>query len=117
MAADLPLGTRIKRARERMRVSGHYMSQQELADALGVSRSAVNAWENNRAHPRSSIGALEAILGVTLTGSPDVLVFRGPEEEDFWRNLQTAGVGEDERRKLLEQFRRNREAPVRREAG
>jgi len=61
MAAESPIGTRIKRARERKR-----MSQAELADALGVSRSAVNAWENDRAFPQSSIGALEDILGISL---------------------------------------------------
>lgn len=60
MAADI--GTRIRRARERLR-----MSQADLADALKVSRSAVNAWENNRAVPQSSIGALEEILRIDLT--------------------------------------------------
>jgi transcriptional regulator with XRE-family HTH domain len=65
MAADPSLGTRIRRARERKR-----MSQQQLADALGVSRGAVNAWENDRARPASSIGALEDILGIGLDGAP-----------------------------------------------
>lgn len=62
MATDRQLGTRIKRARERKR-----LSQQELADALGVSRSAVNAWETGRAYPRSAIGALEDVLGIDLS--------------------------------------------------
>lgn len=63
MAADPSLGTKIRRARERKR-----MSQQQLADALEVSRGAVNAWENDRARPASSIGALEDVLGVSLDG-------------------------------------------------
>ena len=42
------------------------MSQAKLAEALGVSRSAVNAWENDRALPQSSLGALEAVLHIRL---------------------------------------------------
>ena len=35
---------------------------------------AVNDWENNRTQPRSSIGALEEVLGVSLTDDgPEVL--------------------------------------------
>ncbi len=66
MAADTRIGTKIRRARERKR-----MSQQDLADVLGVSRSAVNAWERGRAHPRSSIGALEEVLGIVLDGEAE----------------------------------------------
>jgi transcriptional regulator with XRE-family HTH domain len=65
MAAETRIGTKIKRARERKR-----MSQQELADKLGVSRSAVNAWERDRSYPRSSIGALEDILSITIDDEP-----------------------------------------------
>lgn len=61
MAAELALGTRIRRARERRR-----WTQQRLADALGVSVRTVNDWENGRTQPRSSIGALEDVLGVRL---------------------------------------------------
>jgi len=62
MATTEPaLGKAIRRARERKR-----MSQKELGDAIGRSRSAVNAWENGRAVPANSIGALEDVLGVDL---------------------------------------------------
>lgn len=64
MAATPRIGTMIRRARERKR-----MSQKDLAKALGVSRSAVNAWENDRAWPQNSIGALEQILGISLDGA------------------------------------------------
>lgn len=67
MATTPRIGTMLRRARERKR-----MSQKQLAEALGVSRSAVNAWENDRAWPQNSIGALEQILGVSLTGEPEV---------------------------------------------
>ena len=42
------------------------MTQEQLAEALGVSRSAVNAWERDRMYPKNSIGALEEILGIRL---------------------------------------------------
>jgi transcriptional regulator with XRE-family HTH domain len=57
------IGTVIRRARERKR-----MRQQDLADAIGVSRTTVDAWENNRSYPRSSIGALETVLEIALDG-------------------------------------------------
>lgn len=47
------------------------MDQNQLARALGVSRSAVNAWINDRAWPQNSIGALEKILGVSLDDGDD----------------------------------------------
>ena len=61
MATEPTLGTRIRRARERLR-----WTQQRLADALSVSVRTVNDWENDRTQPRSSIGALEDVLGVSL---------------------------------------------------
>jgi transcriptional regulator with XRE-family HTH domain len=62
MATETPLGTRIKRARERKR-----WTQQQLAKAIGVDRKSVDNWENDRTQPRSSLGALEEVLG-PLTG-------------------------------------------------
>jgi transcriptional regulator with XRE-family HTH domain len=64
MATTPRIGTMIRRARERKR-----MRQQDLADTIGVSRTTVDAWENDRAYPRSSIGALEEVLGISLDGS------------------------------------------------
>lgn len=63
MAADPHIGTSIKRARERKR-----WTQRQLADALGVDRKSVDNWENGRTSPRSSIGALEEVLGISLAG-------------------------------------------------
>jgi transcriptional regulator with XRE-family HTH domain len=61
MATGTSVGTRIRRARERRR-----WTQQRLADEVGVSLRAVGDWENDRAYPRSSIGALEDVLGISL---------------------------------------------------
>ena len=55
------IGLKIRRAMERKR-----LDQGAVADALGVSRSAVNAWINDRAWPANSIGALEDLLDITL---------------------------------------------------
>lgn len=59
MATDI--GTRIKRSRERKR-----WTQRQLAEALQVNIKTVDNWENGRTSPRSSLGALEAVLGISL---------------------------------------------------
>lgn len=59
MATEPRLGTRIKRARERKRWTQH-----QLADALDVNVKTIDNWENDRTYPRSSIGALEDVLGI-----------------------------------------------------
>lgn len=66
MATEPAIGTRIRRARERKR-----WSQQRLADELHVNRKTVDNWENGRTEPRSSIGALEEVLGVRLDGADE----------------------------------------------
>jgi transcriptional regulator with XRE-family HTH domain len=67
MATDQNAGTSIRRARERKR-----WTQRQLADALGVNIKTVDNWENGRTSPKSSIGAIEDVLGVSLTedGAP-----------------------------------------------
>jgi transcriptional regulator with XRE-family HTH domain len=58
MASDPPrIGRKLRRAMERAR-----LDQRQVAAALGVSRSAVNAWINDRTYPQNSIGALEELL-------------------------------------------------------
>lgn len=52
------LGSAIKRARERLR-----LSQKELAARIGVNVKTVDNWENGRTSPKSSLGALEDVLG------------------------------------------------------
>jgi len=64
MATDI--GTKIKRARERRR-----WSQQELANRLGVNRKTVDNWENGRTQPANSIGALEEVLDIDLSGDEE----------------------------------------------
>lgn len=59
--ADGSLGLRIKRARERRR-----MTQAQLASAIGVTQKTIDNWEHDKRYPKSSIGALEHVLGTRL---------------------------------------------------
>jgi transcriptional regulator with XRE-family HTH domain len=65
MASDTRLGTRIKQARERL-----HWSQDQLATYAGVSRSAVNAWENHRGKPRNRT-VVGDLLGINLDRDDD----------------------------------------------
>lgn len=62
---DPAIGLVIRRARER-----RHMTQQQLADAVGVSLRTVSNWELGRHVPKNRIGALEEVLGVALDGEP-----------------------------------------------
>ena len=95
MAADSPLATRIKRARERRR-----WTQQQLADRLAVDRKTIDNWENGRTTPRSSMGALEAVLGSLGEEGPEV--YTDPNEIELG-NLTT--FSEDQRREFIRAYR------------
>ena len=66
MATEPAIGTKIKRARERKR-----WTQRHLAALIGVSQKTVDNWEHGRTEPKSSIGALEEVLGVSLDDTPE----------------------------------------------
>lgn len=83
MATEPAIGTKIKRARERKR-----WTQRHLAELIGVSQKTIDNWENGRTGPKSSIGALEEVLGVSLDGTPAA----APE---ISRALRTAIENED----------------------
>lgn len=55
------LGTAITVARERKR-----MTQQQLAEAVGVELRTVGGWERGESKPRNRMAALEEVLGVSL---------------------------------------------------
>lgn len=98
MATDL--GTTIKRARERKR-----WTQQQLADAVGVSQKTIDNWENSRTAPRSSLGAIEQALNVNLTGGQGVVTFTTPDEALIW---SLDRFTEDERHALIRALRETR---------
>jgi transcriptional regulator with XRE-family HTH domain len=102
MAAD-SLGTRIKRARERKR-----WTQQELANRVGVNRKTIDNWENDRAVPRSSLGALEATLAPFFTvsgGVPDPPA--DPRERELY-DLAIVEAGPDGAWAVIEEYRRRK---------
>lgn len=94
MATEPAIGTRIKRARERKR-----WTQKQLAGKIGVSQKTVDNWENGRTSPKNSIGALEDVLGVSLSGAPPPR----PEIPDRLRREieQTEGLTDEERRAVI----------------
>ena len=71
VTTPLPLtGDQIRRAREALR-----MTQQDLADQLGVGLRTIGRWERGESAPRSAMGALTRILQLptpdTATEDPD----------------------------------------------
>lgn len=105
MAADVSLGEQIRGARER-----RHLTQQQLADVLGVDRKTVDNWENHRTSPRNRMGALVA-------WAPEL----GGEEVDPNEARLTSldGLDTDQLAKLVEAYRaiKNGSAGPRRRAG
>lgn len=64
MAEETPTGTLIQRARQRKR-----LTQQEMADALGVSKTTVANWESDKHFPLRYAGPVEELLGIVLPDS------------------------------------------------
>lgn len=86
------IGTRIAKRRHQLD-----LSQQQLAERVGVARDTVSMWERNKQYPHRHLGKLELILGVDLTGgsAPD------PNEEA----LMGLNLAPAERDKLVEAYR------------
>lgn len=47
------------------------MRQEDLAAAVGVSKSSVANWESGKHFPKRKLGAVEAALGVRLDDEPE----------------------------------------------
>ena len=60
---EIPIGRVIATARHRKR-----LTQMALAHKLGVSRSTVALWESGTHFPLRHLGAVEEVLGISLTG-------------------------------------------------
>lgn len=121
--AEERIGMIIRRARERRR-----WTQRELAKAVGVSRATVDAWENDRSYPRNRVGALEEVLGISLSGTsgpaPDIPVRQPGPLDDLlpWQHDWERQVAEEEelppdlRRRMITDWRNARsEARARRQ--
>lgn len=63
MATD-SIGTTIRKRRQELG-----MTQQALAERLSVDRASIGNWESGRHFPLRYLGALESVLGISLTGA------------------------------------------------
>lgn len=66
MAADPGIGTKIKKRRQALR-----MTQEDLAGRLGVAKATIANWESGKHYPLRHLGAVEDVLGVSLTADLD----------------------------------------------
>jgi transcriptional regulator with XRE-family HTH domain len=113
MQPEPAIGLVIRRARERRR-----MTQQQLADAVGVSLRSVSNWELGHHVPRNRTAVLEEVLAVSLRDdkAQDELVPENDWERDV---LGDADLPPDVRRALVLDWRRGRDeawAAARRQA-
>lgn len=58
---EIPIGKAIARARQRKR-----LTQAQLAAELGVNKASVANWESGIHFPQRHLGAVEALLGISL---------------------------------------------------
>ena len=98
MATELPVGTRIKRRRQVLR-----LTQEDLAGRLGVSKSTVANWESGKHFPLRYLGAVEQELGISLAG---------PDEPDSAERLaedvaSSRDLTDRQKRTLLDLIRSN----------
>ena len=103
MATD-PIGTRIARRRQELR-----LTQSGLAARLGVNRASVANWEAGKHYPQRHLGALEAILGVSLSGNGHADSYPDPDEAAIWSLTRYTPA---ERRAMITALRAERAAPT-----
>ena len=65
MADVAPIGVRIARRRQALG-----LRQEDLAAKLGVARVTVSNWESGKHPPKRKLGAIEAVLGISLDDGP-----------------------------------------------
>lgn len=106
------VGAKIRRARKLLR-----LTQQQAADKIGVSRSAYDAWENDRSYPARYDVAIEQALGISLNDAPDTSVPSGPLDDllparEEWEQLvfDDPDVPADIKRRMITDWRNVRSA-------
>lgn len=99
--ADLPIGRRIRLRRQALK-----WSQQELADRLGVNRATVSMWERGRQMPARTEGAIEAELGISLSGNGAAFAPWYDENDPVERGIaEDTRMGEAVRRRFIADLR------------
>ena len=91
MAAAVSLGRAIKDARER-----RHLTQQQLADIVGVDRKTVDNWEHERTSPRNRMGALVQWAPELGSGAVPELP-TDPHERELYDLLTSESAPEDKR--------------------
>jgi transcriptional regulator with XRE-family HTH domain len=90
------VGSRIARRRQQL-----HLTQAKLAARLGVSRGAVTSWETGMHYPGRHLGALEAVLGISLADE-DEEFYTDPVEQAIWEDPALPKV---RKRELIGQLR------------
>ena len=113
MPADPHVGARIRRARKLLR-----LTQQELADRVGVSRNSVERWESGRAYPQRYDVALEQVLGVSLDGGQQPGLADLGEPRDDWEaaTMGDPDLPDDIKRRFITDWRSSRAAAYKSQA-
>ena len=103
MVPEEPVGARIAKRRH---VLG--LSQEELAERVGVARDTVSMWERGRQFPHRHLGKVEEVLGISLTPAsahpPPPVDIR---ERALW-DLAVQDMPESQAWELVEEFRRRK---------
>lgn len=103
--AEQPMGKRIRLRRQALK-----LTQQQLADKLGVNRATVSMWERGRQLPERTEGAIEAALGISL--SPGAVPWYD-EDDPIERSIaEDPRLPEAARRKLVADLRSERQKHV-----
>lgn len=94
------IGARIAKRRHQLD-----MTQDQLAAALGVSKSTVANWERGVAYPKRKLGKVEELLGPLSDDSPELREQRSSRSTEQVADSIQADLDEL-RRRLREQDRR-----------
>jgi ribosome-binding protein aMBF1 (putative translation factor) len=81
------VGSRIAKRRQQLR-----LTQAQLAARIGVNRTTVASWETGQHFPQRHQGAIEDVLGVSLTGEIEAEVYTDPVERAIWELDLSRGV-------------------------
>lgn len=99
MADKDPHVTGAKIARRRHQLD---LTQEQLAEALGVSPSTVANWERGASYPKRKLGKIEQLLGISLDDDSDTAATR-PAEQSVAEMLQDTQIKLMEVERILRQ--------------
>jgi ribosome-binding protein aMBF1 (putative translation factor) len=101
------VGMLIKKRRQQMGLR----SQEALAARLGVNRTSVASWETGKHYPGRYLGALEDVLGISLTENVALELPTDPTERELW-DLAIKDMPPAETWEVIEEYRRRKRRPA-----